>query len=320
MPTPYHRAAVHLRHASSVVICAHVRPDGDAIGSVLALTLALRQAGIPAVPTLADDHAAPDIYGFLPGFGLFTPAADLEVPDLFVALDTPGFGRLGVAEKLARAADSVVVIDHHPDNEEFGTVNVIDSKAAASGQMVWRLIERLEVHPSPEVALCCYVALMTDTGRFQYDNTTPEAFRDAAAMLEAGVDAAEASRLVYQERSPGSLAVEGIALSRLTIVNDGHVAYSWIADDDFERAGSLPVESEHLPDVVRLIGGVEVAMLLRVHPNEVRGNLRAKTGFDVGAVARVLGGGGHRAAAGFSVEGSLDETLARVLPLLPGAG
>jgi phosphoesterase RecJ-like protein len=319
MPTPYHRAAVHLRHASSVVVCGHLKPDGDAIGSVLGLTLALRQAGIPAVPTLADDRPAPKTYEFLPGFALFMPVSDLEVPDVFVALDTPGFGRLGIAEELARRAETLIVIDHHPDNDEFGTVNVLDSRAAASGQMVWRLIERLEIDPSPEIALCCYVALMTDTGRFQYDNTSPQAFRDAAAMLEAGVDAAEASRQVYQERSAGSLAIESIVLSRLTIANNGRVAYSWVAEEDYEQSGSLPVESEHLPDAIRVIGGIEIAMLLRVHPTEVRGNLRAKTGFDVGAVAQLLGGGGHRAAAGFTVEGDLEETLARVLPLLPGA-
>ncbi len=318
MSTPYHRAAVHLRHASSVAVCAHVRPDGDAIGSVLALTLALRTAGIPAVPTLADDRDPSATYAFLPGFGLYVRAAELEQPAVFVALDTPNPARLGVAEELAVGAETLIVIDHHPDNQQFGAVNIVDATASATSQLVWRFLDALEVEPTPEIAQCCYIALMTDTGRFQYDNTSPAAFRDAAAMLEAGVDPAEASRLVYQERSAASLALEARLLSRLCIENGGRVAWAYLDDEDFRVTGALPEEAEHLPDAVRVIGGIEVAVLLRVIGDEVRGNLRAKTGADVGEVARALGGGGHRAAAGFTFEGTLDELLPRLLRMLPG--
>jgi len=206
--TPYHRAAVHPRHASSVAVCAHVRPDGDAIGSVLALTLALRSAGIPAIPTLADDKEASTTYSFLPGFGLYVNAAELEQPQVFVACDSPSFERLGVAQPLARGAETLIVFDHHPDNREFGQVNIVDATAAATSQLVWHFLDTLDVRPTPEIALCCYVALMTDTGRFQYDNTTAAAFYDAAQMLETGVQPAEVSRLVYQERSPASLELE----------------------------------------------------------------------------------------------------------------
>lgn len=318
MSTPYHRAAVHLRHAASVAVCAHVRPDGDAMGSVLALTLALRAAGVPAVPVLADDGPPPRTYAFLPGFALFTLASELEQPEVFVALDTPSFARLGVAEEMARGAETLIVFDHHPDNQEFGHVNVVDPGAAATSQMVWRFLEVLDVRPTPEIALCCYVALMTDTGRFQYDNTTPAALRDAAAMIEAGADPAEASRLVYQERSAGSLALEARLLSRLTVTNGGRVAWAWLDDNDFAATGASPEEGENLPDAVRVIGGIDVAVLLRVTQGEVRGNLRAKTGADVATIAREFGGGGHRAAAGFSFAGTLDELVPRLLAMLPG--
>lgn len=321
MTTPYHRAAVHLRHARSVVVCAHVHPDGDAIGSVLALTLALRDAGIPAIPTLAETgSAAPKTYAFLPGFALFTDVSELEQPDVFVALDTPSFDRLGDAADMARGAENLIVIDHHPDNAQFGSVNVVDSTMAASAQMVWRLVERLEIPPSPEVALCCYVGLMTDTGRFQFDNTDGAALRDAAAMLEAGVSAGQVSRLVYQERSAGSLALEARAVSRIEILNGGLVALSRISADDFVETGAMPEDAEYLPDAVRRIAGAEVIVLLRSHPDEIRGNLRAKSGFDVGAVAREFGGGGHRAAAGFTYSGQVEDLLGRLLSLLPGAG
>lgn len=321
MKAALHHAAVALRRATSVVVCAHVRPDGDAIGSVLGLTLALREAGIPAIPTLADDRPASSTYEWLPGFGLFTPAADLEIPSVFIALDTPIPERLGVARGLAEAAGTLIVIDHHRDATSYGTLDVIDREAAATGQIVWRLLEALGVRPTLEIALCCYTALITDTGRFQYQNTTPEVLRDAADMLEVGVDASEVARLVYQSRSAGSLAVEARAMSRLTLANGGEVAYAWVTDEDFEQTGARPEEAEHLPDAVRVLDGIEVAVLMRERGDEVRVNLRAKTTFDVGEVARTLGGGGHKAAAGFTWEQrGVDSLLPILLPLLPGAG
>ncbi|MDA3936459.1 MAG: DHH family phosphoesterase [Actinomycetota bacterium] len=319
MPETYHRAAVELKRSESVVICAHVRPDGDAMGSVLGLTVALRDAGISAVPTLADPVQAPSSYSFLPGFSLFAAASELETPDVFVALDTPNLDRLGVAGDLARKAKVTIVLDHHFDNAFFGDVNVVDTEAAATGQMLWRLLDSLAIEPSSEVALCLYVALMTDTGRFQYDNTDAKALRAAAEMLDAGVDASMASRLVYQERSAASIALEARALSRLTLANGGRVAYTWIDDMDFTETGAHANETETLPDAVRTLGGIDVSMLLRVRNGEIRGNLRAKTGFDVGSVAREFGGGGHRAAAGFTHVGTMGTLLERILPLLPTA-
>ncbi len=314
----YHRVAVELRKAASVALCSHVKPDGDAVGSALALTLALREIGIPAIPTLADDEEPPGSYEFLPGFGLFVPATELEPPDVFVALDTPSVERLGDAAELASSARALVVIDHHPDNAHFGTVNLVDPAAAATGVMVWRLLRALEYDPSPEVALCCWVALVTDTGRFAYDNTKSDALIDGAAMLEAGADAAEAHRALYESRTREAMALECRVLSRLTVANDGRVAYAWIEDDDFTQTGARPWETEHLVDSVRAIAGIDVALLLRVRPDTVRVNLRAKTGFDVSSVASRWGGGGHTAAAGFTFSGDRTALLGELLPYLPG--
>ena len=171
MQAAYHHALVALRRASSVVVCAHVRPDGDAMGSVLALTLALRENGVPAVPTLAHGSRVPSTYSFLPGFSLFVPVHELEAPQVFVALDSPNADRIGDAAKLAAAAETVVVIDHHPDTEPFGDVLVHEPTAAATGQIVWDLVKEFDNPPSADVAQCCYVGLVTDTGRFCYDNT-----------------------------------------------------------------------------------------------------------------------------------------------------
>ncbi len=319
MPTPYHRIAVHLRHAKSVVVCAHVSPDGDAIGSTLGLTIALREAGIPAVPTLADDREPPSAYSFLPGFDLFVPAKDLNTPDVFVALDTPNISRLGEAASLAKEAENLIVMDHHPDNDSFGSVNLLDPQAAATGQMIWRLIERLETDPSPEIAICLYVAIFTDTGRFQYQNTTPAVLRDAADILEVGVDPAEVARMVYQSRTRAAMELDARVLSRLTVANNDRVAYTFITETDYEETGAKPEETENLVDNVRNLRGVDVAMLFRIGDGTIRANLRAKTNFDVGAIAREFGGGGHKAAAGFTVEGNLDDLLATLLAKLPGS-
>lgn len=318
MRADLHHIAVAARKARSVVVCAHVRPDGDAIGSVLALTLALREAGIAAVPTLADAEPPPESYAFLPGFGLYVPVSDLEPPDLFIALDTPTPSRLGEAQALFDGARVRAVIDHHPDATEYADHNVLDSSSAASGQLIWQFIEALGIKPTTDIALCCYVALITDTGRFQYDNTTPLSLRLAAEMIETGVDPSDASRLVFQDARAEALALESRALSRLTLANGGRVAYAWIDDADFAETGARPDETEQLPDAIRRLGGIDVALLCRVQEGEVRGNLRAKTGSDVGAVARRFGGGGHRAAAGFTWKGTLESLLAEMLPLLPG--
>ncbi|MBE0476833.1 MAG: DHH family phosphoesterase [Coriobacteriia bacterium] len=312
-------AAALLRGAPSVVCASHVRPDGDAVGSVLALVHALRETRTAAVPTLADERPAPATYAFLPGFEGYIPAADLDPPAVFVSLDAPNLDRLGVAERLAAGADARLVIDHHPDNRRFGTVNLVDADAPASACIVWRLLPHLGVKPNPDIATCLYTALLTDTGRFAYGNTTPAAFRAAAEMLEIGVDAAWVARNVYESRSPGALTITGRALDRLTVTNRGHVAYSWIDDRDFSETGALPEETEHLVDMLRMLGGVDVVVFVRDRGGELRVNLRAKRGFDVGSVARTFGGGGHTAAAGLTYRnGDLRTFLGRVLPMLPG--
>lgn len=318
MQASYHHALVALRRASSVVVCAHVRPDGDAMGSVLALTLALRENGVSAVPTLAHGGHVPSTYSFLPGYSLFVPAHDLEAPQVFVSLDTPNLERLGDAGKLATAAETVVVIDHHPDTQAFGDVLVHEPHAAATGQIVWNLVKEFDAPPSADVAQCCYVGLVTDTGRFCYDNTTADTFRFAAEMVDAGADPAEIAVYVYQSRSAASLAIETRAMSRLTIANGGRVAYAWVNDADFEEIGALAEEAESLPDAVRLVEGIDVAVLLRQAGGEVRGNLRSKSGFDVSEVARHFNGGGHHAASGFTFSGTIEQLVPQLLALMPG--
>ena len=308
-----------LRDATSVVVCSHVNPDGDAVGAVLGAALALRASGVDAIPTLADEGSAPVNYSFLPGFGLYRAASTLAAPEVFLALDVPNIDRLGVARQLARDAGAIAVIDHHPDNALFGAANYVDPAAAAVGQMIWRMLPDLDVSPDPSIASCLYVALMTDTGRFSYGNTDSRALRVAADMIDAGANAFRAYSNVYETRSPAYMRLLGLTLSRITHANDGRVAYSWITGDDVSSTGAMPEEAEDLVDMVRAVAAVEVVFLLKSQDGHCRMSLRAKGPFDVGAAARTLGGGGHHAAAGATVDGGVPEALAALLPLLPGS-
>lgn len=306
--------------ASRVIACAHVTPDGDAVGSVLALTMALRMAGVDAVATLADHHLIPSTYAFLEGSDLYRPAGDLEPADVFVALDSPSSNRLGVAERLAVAARTLVVIDHHPDCEEFGTLQLVDTSAASTASIVWRLLGRLGVTPDAAIASACYAGLMTDTGRFSYANTSPRALRDAADMIDAGADARSIYTRVYECRSPASLALLGRVLSRVTLANGGRIAYAWMVDDDLRETGALAEDTENIVDVVRQVGNVDAVVFFKVQHDAVKVSLRAKSPtLDVGAVAHLFGGGGHAAAAGAAAPLPLESAIEAVLAHLPGA-
>jgi phosphoesterase RecJ-like protein len=309
-----------LRSAGRVVIGSHVDPDGDAIGSCLGLGHALDSIGVANSLVLASGAACPATYAFLPGSERLRPADATDPADVFVALDSPDLRRLGAAQEMARAAATLVMIDHHPDATPQGQLNLLDSAAAATGVLVWQVLPFLGVTPDARVATCLYTALLTDTGRFSYANTTPGTLRTAADMVDAGAHPHEIYTAAYENRSPGAQQLVGRTLARVKLANGGCVAYSWVTDTDFEETGAIPEEAENLIDFVRALGGVDVVLLAKVSgPSLVRASLRAKGDIDVGAIARTFGGGGHRAAAGLTFDGDLAGLLERVLPLLPGA-
>jgi len=313
-------AAEAMCSAGSVVIGSHVDPDGDAIGSCLGLSFALDRAGIPCEIVLASGSAAPSTYAFLPGSERFRDPSAVTAPDVFIALDSPELRRLGAAEELARAATTLIMIDHHPDARAEAPLTVFDSAAAATGCLVWDLLGHLGVTPDADIASCLYTALLTDTGRFSYSNTTPSALRVAAEMIEAGADPNALYVAAYESRSAAAQRLIGLTLERITLANDDCVAYSWVTADDFTITGALPEEAENLIDHVRALRGVDAVLLAKIDGTTIKGSLRAKYDADVGSVARAFGGGGHRAAAGFTFEGDIETLLAELLPLLPGAG
>jgi len=314
------QAADALLNARTVVIGSHVDPDGDAIGSTLGLLLVLRQAGITAVPVLPTTAPLPRTYAFLPGADSYRRVEDLDAPDVFISLDCPALRRLAESEPLARAARTLIMVDHHPDAVAEGDIAIFEPSAAATGCLVWQLADALGVEPGPDAATCLYTALLTDTGRFSYSNTTASTLRTAADMVDAGAHPNEVYSAVYENRSAGAQALLARTLSRTALANDGRVAYSWVTEADFAETGALPAEAENLIDHVRALGGVEVVALIKTNGGVARVNLRSKGVADVSAVARRLGGGGHRAAAGVTIDGDLASALGVLLPLLPGGG
>ena len=306
--------------AHSIVLCAHTGPDGDAIGSVLAMDdiIASHWAGKEVTCLLADSDPVPEVYRFLPGSSRYMHAADyLGDPDLFICIDLPGADRLNEAAEVCRRSAHVAIVDHHPAPVPAGEVCVSRTDAAAAGVIVAEFARYLGVDITPAMAQCLLCAIVTDTGRFQFQNTDGEAFKVASILVDHGADPSDISLHVYQSCRMEYLHLQAIVMGRISSTADGRIAYSWATADDLASTGTRADECDGLIDIVRSVAGSQVAMFLReVGDGKVRGNLRAKGGQDVSCVAREMGGGGHTASAGFTFEGTIEEACARALPLL----
>ncbi|MDO4806553.1 MAG: DHH family phosphoesterase [Coriobacteriales bacterium] len=309
-----------IREAHTIAICAHTSPDGDALGCVLAMALIIRGYNPDAsvATLLADDAPVPRIYQFLPESQGLVPACSYhDTPDLFVALDLSEAKRLNQAQDVCARARHTAVIDHHPTKNPFGEANVIRPGAAAAGVLVAEFALKVGVDITPQIAQCLLCAIVTDTGRFQYQNTDAESFRVASLLVDKGASPSEISLNVYQSFRLSFLHLKSLVLGRITTFEKGRIAYSYATQNDLERTGADLDECDGLIDVVRSVSGSEVALFLKKVPGGmVRGNLRSKDNHDVSKVARLMGGGGHKAAAGFTYEGDVDEVLAAVLPHL----
>ena len=238
--TTIEEIAERLRTLDSFALCGHVSPDGDCIGSALGLSHALRMLGKKTACLLAADALIEPGLRFLPGADELIYAGDYdETPDAFIALDVPTIERIEDAAAVHDRAGVRVTIDHHAVDTTMAELSYIDPDAPACGMLVWDLIRALGIEPPRESAICCYTALMTDTGRFQYQNTSAEAFRYAMEMVRCGANPAYASQNVYQSRSEASFALEAVMLSRLFKDPAGRWAISFVTRDDMERTGAV---------------------------------------------------------------------------------
>lgn len=310
-------AARAIEDAESVVAIGHIHPDGDALGSALAVARSARAAGKQAWATFGEPFAVADQFRYLDTRVLAAPG-DLVGADVVVACDTANAERLGSALPLAESARTLVVVDHHVSNGGFGDIVVVDPSAAATAQLVYRLLaDHLRWPIDAQTATALYTGLVTDTGRFQYSSTDAEVHRVAAALLEAGVDPDEVGRHVYGEAPFGYLHAAGAVLARCRLVAPRRLVWSVMYRSDLDDSGIGYDDTDGLIDLVRLATEAEVACLLKETDDGVfKGSLRSRGTVDVNAVAAAFGGGGHHNAAGFTASGAPEEIAARIEDLL----
>jgi phosphoesterase RecJ-like protein len=296
-----------LRANDRFLLTTHEGPDGDALGSLLAMQGILRQLGKDSVMFLAaKEFPLPVEYRFLPLTDVFhEPPADV-VDRVLVFLDCGNIDRMPVSF-LQREGAQVLNIDHHHDNTRFGTVNVVDTDASCTAQIVYEISKRLGIELTPELASALYVGLVTDTGRFMYENTDAAAHRMAADLIELGVDVDDTYRRLYERMPIEKLRLIGRALEKVEIYDEGRLAVTYIDAGDYEATGAGEVLTEGIIDILRALDGTAVAAVIRDKTDGGRSarkvSLRSADGaVDVSAIARQHGGGGHRRAAGFGTD------------------
>lgn len=307
-------AARAIAGADRIALACHVGPDGDALGSMIGLAVAAANAGKEVAASFGSPFTMPPSLSFLPLDYLVPPKEFPAEPELMIALDAGSAERLGELGSNASDAELLVVIDHHVTNEGFGDISVVDPTAAATGELVFRILKTLEWKVTSEVAQCLLTAIVTDTGRFSYSNTTPETLRIASELVEAGAAPSEISRHVYEEEPFGYLKAVSIAMRRAVLDADLRVVHTWIAHDDLKKAGIDWGDTENLIDLLRLAVEADTALLFKCYEDgRVKGSMRSRGETDVGALAAAMGGGGHRLAAGFTAEDDIEAVIERVL-------
>ena len=296
-----------LLKSESFVLCPHVSPDGDALGSTLALKMALEKAG-KQVTVMVDDDV-PKAFGFLPQLDSFVkPDVDNPViADLLVVLDASSLDRIG---KVAQAVkyNAMVNIDHHISNTQYADYLYLNTEAAATGEILCTLVEKLDVTPDKDLATCRYTAIYTDCGSFRFANTTPTTMRAAAKLLEYGARPNEISDALGTH-TRGNIEMLGKVLQTLSFYNDGAVSTIEINSDLYDKE----VNTDNFISFARYIEGVDVAVLFKaVEPSVTRVSMRSQK-TDVAEIALSFGGGGHIRAAGCTVELPLAEAKQKVL-------
>ena len=301
------KVALALQEANSIAVACHVSPDGDALGSMIGLGGFLGRLGKQVFMSWGSAVVVPPQYAFLPGIDRIVGPD--EVPsglDCFVAIDCGDLARLEILQDKFHAAKVSVNIDHHISNDHFGEVNLVVPTAAASAELAYGIIKAMDGSPNLDEATCLYTGLVTDTGRFQYSNTTADTLRVAAELREIGVDHVKVAEEIYESSSFSYLHVLGVVLSRAKL-EDG-VVHSFILQDDLTHIGLD--ETEHFIDVLRAVQGARLAVLVKEQEGSgFKVSLRSRGEVDVSVLAQSFGGGGHAKAAGFSTDLGVDEVM-----------
>lgn len=303
-----------IRRGQRFLVCSHSRPDGDAVGSMLAMGMLLRQMGKQADLITAD--RIPAVYRTLPGADdIVTTMRPHGRYDAAILLECDGLERTRL---LGLDSYYLVNIDHHATGQNFGHLNWIDRGAASVGELVYRLVKAAEIPVTPEIAACIYVTILTDTGGFCYGGIQASTFALAEELTRAGADPVRIAQDVYFSTPASKLLLAGAALTNLN--REGRLAWLWVTHADIVRTCAAEEDCEGIVNYALSIEGVEAAAFFRELPDgSVRSSLRGKGRIDVAAIASRLGGGGHENAAGVTVDGPLRPAIDRVLAELKSA-
>lgn len=298
------------------IVSAHVNPEGDALGSALALASLLKRLGKRVV--VANDGGLPKTFRFFPRLVPVVSGRAKVSAEVAMTVDVPILSRTGSVQKLIEKTKLVINIDHHVSNQRFADINWVDGKAAAAGEMVWRLYQAFRIKPTRDEAFCLYVALVTDTGSFKYMNTTPEVHKMAAELLATGVSPLKVSQRLYESHSISDLKFLGKVLSSMKQTAGGKIAWVEVPRSLIRALRAGPEIVDELVNYPRSVWSAEVAFVLRdgAEPGKTRVSFRSKGRIDVNQIARRFGGGGHIAASGCTVEGTLAQARAKVLKVV----
>lgn len=290
-----------LLERDDIAVIGHVSPDGDALGSGLAIVRALKAAGRRAAMVSAD--AVPHLYAFLPGAEeIVAPDRMPFVPRAILYEDVAAPDRAGDRGLLSAVVKECAVLDHHATNPGFCPLSLVRAEAAATGELALALIDALGAPLDVPTAVCLYTAIASDTGNFSFSNTTPSSLRAAARLLEAGLPLNEINRAVFRTRTRARTRLLGEALSAMRLYDEGRVAVTCVTQAMLQRCGALMSETEGIVNYLIEMEGTRAALLIEERRNgETKCSLRSDETLDVARLARAFGGGGHERAAGFSL-------------------
>jgi phosphoesterase RecJ-like protein len=296
-----------------ILIFGHKDADGDTLGCSLAFAEALRASSkdvwVLIPPPL------PQMYTFMPGFAEIRaePPHGID-PQLVFFFDSGNLERSGESVKRIASHATIVNVDHHPSNSRFGDVNVIDPNASAVGQMVMEMLDHFGYPITPTIAANLYVALLTDTGGFRHENTTPRALDDAARLARLGADPGGIATMVYKMRPETTLKLNGLALATMRVELEGKLAWAKVTRRMLKEANAVMAESEGIIDTLNSIAGLELAVLFKeVNDSLTKISVRSRGSVDAAALCATFGGGGHIRAAGAEIERPMEETVKMVL-------
>lgn len=306
------RAVEFINEYDNIFICSHVQPDGDNIGSTLALYMAIKKKKENVKVVKTDE--IPSDYLFLPNIQVFKEYSLDEQVDLFISLDSSDVERLGPGKELLKKAKKIINIDHHVTNNGFGDINIVLPSASATGEIVYKFIKHMNAEIDKDIATCLYTAISTDTGRFMYSNTTYETHLIASELLKTGIDINNINIHLYQNRSMERTKLFLEAINNMDFHLDGKIGIAVVTQDMLSRNNAKLEDSEGIVSFIRDTSTIEVACLLKeISEKEIKVSLRSKQHVDVSKIALNFGGGGHIRAAGCTIYDTIDNAKKVVL-------